>query len=159
MNGLFCFKLFFKSRTILYLLLILIPKYSFAALGDAPLIVENDVKNFASEPATETLNDNYKVYEFKTTQYILKQYTTTDGTVFAVSWRGDKIPNLKNVLGKYYDEFKNAELNGQINREPRRSLNIKTEKLIFNMSGHIHNKKGSAYDPKLVPSTFKMENI
>lgn len=128
-----------------------------AALGDQIFSPGEEAKLWQSTFVNETKNSNFRIYEFKSHQYQLKQFTNKEGKVFALSWNGLSIPDLKMVLGKYYPFYSNAQFPEQIKHQARRSIQIRTPQLILQSSGLIQYKKGFAYDPNILPSGFNMD--
>ena len=49
---------------------------------------------------------SYRVHEMQLPSgTVLREYAAPDGKIFAVTWNGPFIPNLKQTLGSYFAEF------------------------------------------------------
>ena len=76
-----------------------------AALGGKLSSVDADRAQFNARMISREA-PNYTVHEMSLgTGTVTREYTLSDGTVFAVSWRGPVRPNLKQLFGDYYDRF------------------------------------------------------
>jgi hypothetical protein len=86
----------------------------------------------------------------------VNEYLAPDGTVFAVSWRGPRPPDLSQLLGSYFAEFQTAAAAPQAQRG---HLLIRTESLVVETSGHMRDLRGRAYLPALLPPGVKADEI
>jgi hypothetical protein len=71
------------------------------------------------------------------------------GTVFAVTWRGQTIPDLRQLMGSYFDTFTSASNSQQSQRS---HMIIRQDDLVVRSGGHMRAYMGSAYAPKLLPA-------
>jgi hypothetical protein len=83
------------------------------------------------------------------------EYVGNDGKVFAVSWQGAFRPNLRDLLGSYYETY----LNAAGSRMVRGPLNIVLPGLVIHMSGHQRAFYGRAYLPDRVPQGLSTDEI
>lgn len=74
----------------------------------------------------------------------VKEFVGANGQVFAVSWRGPVRPNLKALLGQYFDRLILAS-------KPNAPVSIKQSDLVLSSGGHMGSFSGSAYLPSQVP--------
>ncbi len=86
----------------------------------------------------------------------VNEYLSPDGTVFAVSWRGPRPPDLSQLLGSYFAEFQTAAAAPRAQRGP---LLVRTESLVVETSGHMRDLRGRAYLPALLPSGVTADEI
>ena len=74
---------------------------------------------------------------------VVKEFISPAGKVFAVSWSGPFIPDLRQLLGEYFDKF--SQLAQTRARRPGRApLMIEQDGLVVQSGGHnarIHRKK------------------
>src|SRR5215813_12694053 len=48
----------------------------------------------------------YRVHESQLSSgTVVREYAAPNGNVFAVTWRGPFVPNLKHLLGRYFEEY------------------------------------------------------
>ena len=72
----------------------------------------------------------------------VKEYLSPNGTVFAVSWRGPRPPDLSQLLGSYFAEYQTA---AAAPHAQRGHLLVQTENLVVETSGHMRDLRGRAY--------------
>ncbi len=102
-------------------------------------------------------NPTYAVEQISMpTGVTVNEYLAPDGTVFAVSWRGPRPPDLSQLLGSYFAEFQTAAAAPQAQRG---HLLIRTESLVVETSGHMRDLRGRAYLPALLPPGVKADEI
>jgi hypothetical protein len=80
---------------------------------------------------------------------VVREYSTPAGNVFAVTWRGPTMPNLKQVLGSHYADYAAAAEGAP--RVDRHHLAVRANDLIVHMSGHMRAFQGRAYLESQVP--------
>ena len=85
----------------------------------------------------------------------IHEYLGHDGKVFAVSWQGPFRPNLRQLLGVYYQTY----LNAPRSRLAHGATNIQVPGLVINMSGHQRAFYGRAYIPDRVPQGLSTDDI
>jgi len=84
------------------------------------------------------------------------EYLSLGGRVFAVSWRGPGIPDLREMLGSYYAEFAQAASAPHYNHH---HLSVETADVIVQSSGHTRSFFGLAWVPSLLPKNFSVDQI
>jgi hypothetical protein len=85
----------------------------------------------------------------------VREYLGNDGTVFGVSWEGPFRPDLRQLLGAYYDTYIKAA-KGRVARGP---VNIELPGLVVHMSGHQRAFYGRAYLVDRVPQGLSPDEI
>ena len=88
---------------------------------------------------------------------ILKEYVSPAGQVFGVTWQGPVNPDLRQVLGSYYDQFLQASRAQTVLRG--RPFVINQPGLVVQMSGTMRAHFGRAYVPSMVPNLVQPESI
>jgi hypothetical protein len=108
---------------------------------------------------TTTQAGAYTVHEIQTpTGTVVREYVSKAGNVFAVAWRGPWIPNLQELLGKYFGEFQ-AAVQGP-NRHPgHMPLSVHQPDLAVEMSGHMRDFSGRAYLVREIPAGVDLKWI
>jgi len=79
---------------------------------------------------------------------LVREYSGADGYVFAVTWNGPFMPNLRQTLGRYFDVYVAA---AKANRTDHRHLQIEQNDLVVQASGRMHSFAGRAYLPLALP--------
>jgi hypothetical protein len=81
---------------------------------------------------------------------VVQQYLSPKGTVYAVSWHGQRPPNLQELLGSYFPQL--STRNPGRRRTGHHQLNVSGEDLMVQSSGHNRSFSGRAWVPSLVPA-------
>src|SRR5882757_7984877 len=119
-----------------------------ATLGEDVTTVENDRVQMKAQLRTTTVA-GYTVHEIETpTNTVVREYVSASGKVFAVSWSGPLLPDFRQTLGRYFDEYNRG---ASAPRVGRRYLSIEGTDLVVNSHGHMRAFYGNAYVPSLLP--------
>ncbi len=86
----------------------------------------------------------------------IKEYVSRAGMVFAVSWQGPSLPDLQQVLGRYFDQYAEAAKAPGARRGPRA---IQLPGFVLQSQGHMRAFFGRAYLPQMLPSGVTAEDI
>jgi hypothetical protein len=98
----------------------------------------------------ESDHGSYRVHEMQLPSgTVLREYAGLDGKVFAVTWNGPFIPNLKQSLGSYFAEFAAA---APAAHGTRTHLEVREPDLVVESAGHMRAHHGIAYLPQALPS-------
>lgn len=86
----------------------------------------------------------------------VREFTGSDGKVFAVAWDGPVNPDLRQVLGSYYDQFVTAAaaVHGS-----HRHLAIEQPGLVVQNNGRMRAFSGRAWVPAMLPQNFSLDQI
>jgi uncharacterized protein DUF2844 len=130
---------------------------AFAALGgDATSVQADLVKMKGALRMTSTAV--FTVHEITTESgVVVREYVSPGDKVFAVSWRGPLIPDLRQMLGGYYGQFQQAASAPHLGGH--RHLTIREPGLVVQSSGHMRAFFGRAWAPDLVPQNFSVNDI
>ena len=102
-------------------------------------------------------NPAYTVEQISTpTGVTVNEYLSPNGTVFAVSWRGPRPPDLSQLLGPYFAEYQTAAASPHAQRG---HLFIQTQTLVAESGGHMRDLRGRAYVPALLPPGVSADEI
>jgi hypothetical protein len=142
------------------LVLAAFPLPAFAALGGDVASVRTDQARMRSALLRITGAGTYTVHEIQTPYgTLVREYVSTTGTVFAVAWQGPWQPDLRQVLGTYFDHYVQSARAARSHRSVRAPLQIQEAELVVHASGHPRAFVGSAYDPRLLPQGFDAQAI
>lgn len=120
-----------------------------AALGGNIASIEQDRMQMKATVPVKIAAEKFTVHEMTLTSGTrVREYITTMGTVFAVTWRGQTIPDLRQLMGDYFDTYTTAAKSQQSQRS---HLTIQQDDLVVHSGGHMRAYMGSAYVPKLLP--------
>jgi hypothetical protein len=87
---------------------------------------------------------------------VVTEYLTGNGQVFAVSWHGPMLPNLRQILGNYYTNYQAAA------RQPvvrHRLVQLRSPDIVIESSGKMRAFTGRAWVPGLLPSGVTAADI
>jgi hypothetical protein len=87
----------------------------------------------------------------------VREYLTPDGAVFAFTWRGPFIPDMRQLLGTYYVQYAHAVR--EAHPAGKRHLSVQLPGLVVESSGHMRAFAGRAWDPALLPQSFSLSNL
>jgi len=89
---------------------------------------------------------------------VVHEYATPQGMVFAVTWHGPLPPNLQQLFGSYYSQYRSA---AAANARPgmHRQLNFAGADLVVESTGRIRSFLGKAYVPSLLPAGVAVADI
>jgi Protein of unknown function (DUF2844) len=87
---------------------------------------------------------------------VVKQYVSPSGMVFAVSWQGPSLPDLQQVLGRYFEQYAGAVRSRGIGPGPR---STQGSDLVVQSGGHMRAFFGRAYVQQMLPRGVLAEEI
>lgn len=131
---------------------------SWAGLGNAPAHFGPGAKPAQARAASTgaaTYTDLERTLDSGTTVH---EYVDASGVVFAVSWSGPYLPDLKEILG----DAPFDKMVSQANRMPkggRSPLVLKRRDLVVESGGHMGAFQGRAWLPDQLPPGFKPGDI
>ena len=142
------------------LLLLLVPRPAAAVLGGEAASVQGDQVHMQGSLRT-TQAEAFTVHEIKaTTGTVVREYVSPSGKVFAVAWEGPWLPDMKQLLGPYFEQFSAAVAQSQAGtRVARRPLHIEQRGLVVDLAGHMRSFAGRAYIPEMLPQALRTEEI
>ena len=122
-----------------------------AALGGDLASVDADQKQLQSVKRSMRAAGNYTVYEIQTGYGTsIREYVSPAGKVFGVAWDGPYLPDLRQILSSYYDQFEQAAAQRR-QLHQRGPLFIEEPGLVVYSGGHMRAYSGKAYVPEELP--------
>lgn len=86
----------------------------------------------------------------------VREYAGPDGKVFAVAWDGPAKPNLRQLLGAYFEEF--AGTSSAQNGSHHKSA-MDNGRLVVRSSAYLRNFSGVAFLPSAMPEGVSPEDL
>jgi hypothetical protein len=130
---------------------------AFAALGGDGTSVQTDLARMKGT-LRMTSTAVFTVHEITTESgVVVREYVSPGDKVFAVSWRGPLIPDLRQMLGGYYGQFQQAASAPHLGGH--RHLTIREPGLVVQSSGRMRAFSGRAWAPDLLPQNFSVSDI
>ena len=130
---------------------------SHAALGAAPTdfgIAQAGLKARILAFATSNYSVNETTLESGT---LVREYVNRNGVVFAVSWKGPFLPDLRALLGKHFDT-----LTSETAKKPKAGhsqVSIARPDVVIVSRGHMRAYAGRAWMESEFPAGFAAANI
>ena len=135
------------------------PQPAWASLGGDTASVQADQIHLQGR-RTMTAADSYTVHEIQgTSGTVVREYVSSDGKVFGIAWQGPWIPDMRQLLGSYFDQYaraNQAKTGARIRRGP---VLINEPGLVVQIGGHPRAFAGRAYVPGMLPSGVRAESI
>jgi hypothetical protein len=88
---------------------------------------------------------------------IVREYSDTGGTVFAVSWRGPTLPDLRTLLGDKFTAMTGAA--GARAKAGHSQLALARPDVVIVSNGHMRAFAGHAWIPTALPAGFDTTTI
>lgn len=126
-----------------------------AALGgDAATVVADQVHINGKLVVSRT--QKYTVHEIQALSgTVVREFASPAGTVFGVAWSGPTMPDLRQVLGPYFDQY----IGAAAQRNRRGPVLIEQPGLVVQSGGHMRAFFGKAYVPEAVPQGVTIDEI
>ena len=133
------------------------PAVAWAALGGNEASVQVDRTQMKATLRVAASNNNYTVHEIQTPAgTTVREYLSPAGTVFAVAWKGPVIPDLRQVLGQYFDAYANGT---RVKHSGHSHLTVEQPGLVVQSRGHMRAFSGKAYIPGMLPAGVTVEEL
>jgi uncharacterized protein DUF2844 len=128
-----------------------------AELGGSVSSVQNDRERMKGSvrvmPSTA-----FTIHEIQTPSGTkVREFVSPAGRVFGVAWEGPWMPDLRQLLGPYFDQFVKAAQESK--RHGRGPLSIESNGLVVQTGGHARSFFGRAYLLANMPQNVKAEDI
>jgi Protein of unknown function (DUF2844) len=131
----------------------------FAELGGNATSVEADRAKMEATLRT-TSKQLYTIHEMHTANDVtVREFVSPAGKVFGVAWQGASRPDMQQLLGTYFDQYRQAVQSKTAQRVGRGPLVIQQPGFVLQMGGHMRALVGRAYLPQMVPAGVQVEEI
>lgn len=147
----------FRHRCLALVLgIIASPSLTYAALGDDVRSIDADRAHLRGALRITTA-ERYSVHEIAAPSGMtVRQYVAPSGRVFAVTWSGPWPPDLRQLLGPYFERFSRAAASPHAARGP---LVVDDADLVVRFGGRLRAFVGTAYLPDVTPSGVRAEQL
>jgi hypothetical protein len=99
----------------------------------------------------------YTVHEMQTPYgTTVREFASPAGTVFAVTWQGPFLPDLRQTLGTYFPIYQTAPRTGPLGHS---HVAVERSDLVVRSGGHQRSFSGLAYVPKLMPAGISVDQL
>jgi hypothetical protein len=129
-----------------------------AMLGGGRESVEADRIHLAAQAAS-TAAASHTVHALTLANgAVNREFVRSDGVVFAIAWRGASRPDLRQLLGGYFDRYQAVAAAPSRGRR-RRPPAVNDADFVVQSGGHSGAFWGVAYLPKLAPAGFSLAEL
>jgi len=133
-----------------FLLVIAPLEAAHAALGENIGSLARDYEALRGATLLVTPMQTYDVHRMVSASGVtVREYVTHTGNVFAVTWSGTQVPDLKLLLGTYFERYVSL---AQTRRTGHHVLSINTPDLVMTAVRFQRSSTGQVYVPSLLPS-------
>ena len=123
-----------------------------ASLGGNVGTVETDRVQMKAAQLRIIRASAYTFHELQSpTGVTIREYYGAGGTVFGVAWEGPWPPDMRQLLGSYFEQFQRANEASRTTRKTRGVLVVNDNGLVVQIVGHARSFSGFAYAPNLLP--------
>ena len=128
-----------------------------AALGGDVASVEADRASLKGALTGFRTVQGYGVHELTTPSGLHIREYVAGGKVFAVSWQGPLMPDLRQLLGTHYATYSQAA--AAPHGGGHRHFKVEQPGLVVESNGRLRAFYGRAWDPALLPANFSVADI
>ncbi|HMA30622.1 MAG TPA: DUF2844 domain-containing protein [Casimicrobiaceae bacterium] len=127
-----------------------------ATLGGTEATVELDQAQMHGVLKTKR-GARFSVHELKAdSRATVREYVAPSGVVFGVAWQGSSMPDLRQLLGPYFDQYLGAAATRRTRRAP---VVVVAPGLVVESTGHMRSFAGRAYLPQSMPPGVSPEDV
>ncbi len=132
---------------------------AWASLGGDTASIQADQIHMQGTRTTRTA-ESYTVHEIQAVSgTVVREYLSPEGKVFAVAWTGPRLPDLRQLLGNYFEPYQTAVQSQSGPRMARKPVMIDEPGLVVQIGGHLRAFAGKAYVPGMLPAGIRPEDI
>lgn len=128
-----------------------------ATLGGDAASIDADRARIKAQTGPSTPGASYRMQELDLPSgTVVHEYLSTADKVFAVTWQGRSMPDLRTLLGDYFQPFVAGAAAGHHNHH---HLAVTQPDLVVRTGGHMRAFAGRAYVPSLLPPGFSPDDL
>ncbi len=90
---------------------------------------------------------------------VVREYVSTDGTVFGIAWRGPQMPDLSELLGGYFPQYTDGVKAARAAHGRRGVAAVDQDTLVVRSGGHMGAFAGQAWLPQALPAGVSGQDI
>jgi hypothetical protein len=135
-----------------------IPAPSLATLGESEHTVQADQLGMkATLRSSARAMGRYTMHQMETPAgTVVKEYVEPGGRIFAVSWQGPLMPDLRQLLGRHFETYVDS---APAARRGHTHAGVARPELVVRSQGRMRAFSGIAYIPGLVPEGLRPEDL
>lgn len=141
-----------------FALLLLASNAGLASLGGDESSLHTDHLRLRASTLKRTQASTFTVHESQSQDgIVIREYASPQGKIFAVTWKGPLMPDLKQLLGQYFQPYLD-HLQSHGSRS-HRAIHLKSEELVVHSGGRLRAFFGVAYLPQSLPEGVRIEDL
>jgi hypothetical protein len=147
------------TAAVLGLVVVALPASASASLGGDAASVQLDVTRLNGTDSVVEVR-HLTAHEIRLPGgTVVREYLSPGGQVFALTWRGPFRPDLEQLLGSYFGEFRDAAFAAKSRRTGRAPVVVETPDLVVHVGGRARAFTGRAFVPGLVPAGLSVGDL
>lgn len=133
---------------------------AWAGLGGSADSVQADGAHMKAQVRASSRSGNFSVEQLTLPSgTVVREYLTLGGIVFGVSWHGPTMPNLRQLFGTYFAQYRAASASVPHNAGTRHHFDVTQSDLVVQSNGRMRDYFGRAYVPSLLPANVTASDI
>jgi hypothetical protein len=147
---------FCRFNLLLSIFVMTVMPCAFAVLGGPEQSVAVDAVHMRG--TTRVISrDEYSVHEIQANSgHAVREFVSSGGTVFAVAWEGPSGLDLQQILGPYFERYKQAM--AEMRPRGNTPVSLHMPGFVFQLAGHMRDFHGQAYIPEMLPENFNFSS-
>jgi hypothetical protein len=131
-----------------------------AALGGPASSVQDDRVRMQGALRQVVRSGPYTLHEMQSAAgVVVREYVSDGGTVFAIAWQGSSFPDMRQLLGPYFDRY-HAEAERLVRaRHGHGPLTVDLGDVVVQTAGHNRSFTGRAILPGSLPQGVGIDSI
>jgi hypothetical protein len=153
-----------RALALLLFLSLLQGALAYAALGGSPSNFGGTPTRLAARTLAAASGDSAATTAVYTVSQstldsgtIVREYSDSAGVVFAVSWSGPTLPDLRTLLGDKFTAMTSAA--GKRPKAGHSQLAVEQSDVVIVSNGHMRSFAGHAWIPSALPAGFDTNTI
>jgi len=131
-----------------------------ASLGGSPSSVQDDRVRMQGALRQVVRSGPFTVHEMQSaTGVVVREYVSDAGSVFAITWQGATFPDMRQLLGPYFDRYHAEAERLARSRRGHGPLTVDLGDVVVQSAGHNRSFTGRAYLPGNLPQGVGIESI
>jgi Protein of unknown function (DUF2844) len=131
-----------------------------ASLGGDAASVQDDRVHMQGALRQIVRGDAVTFHEMQSASgIVVREYMTSSGTVFGISWRGATFPDLRQLLGPYFERYQQEAERLSRTRKGHGPLTVDLGDVVVQSGGHPRSFFGRAYLTRALPAGITADVI
>jgi len=138
----------------------LAPRTVSATLGGDVSTIQTDRARMLGAQRQIVRTDAFTTHEMQSsTGIVVREFVNGGGTVFGVAWQGASFPDMRQLLGPYFDRYQQEVARITQERRGHGPLTVDLGDVVVQTSGHARAFAGRAYVRAMMPQGIAIDAI